>query len=247
MGLFSKAKTTRDDLKDEAIPPMEWKDNPETSANILSGLTFTWMQPMFSRASYLRKRGKYLQQEDLVPIAEMDKSEHIENLFDAAYNGYVPKAKKGTNADGGQAKEKETPEELEKRLVHALLATCKSRLIVAGVIKFFNTVLQFTFPILLNLILSYYQDVQSGVIGEGDPPMVRYKGYWLSALLMLFVASKALTESAYFHKVNRCSWRYESLCMLQSRVATAVSLMAINLSLCRSRQNKNSCFFVHLP
>jgi len=124
MGLFSKAKTTRDDLKDEAIPPMEWKDNPETSANILSGLTFAWMQPMFSRASYLRKRGKYLQQEDLVPIAEMDKSEHVENLFDAAYNSYVPKAKKRKSDEGGQAKEKETPEELEKRLVHALLATC---------------------------------------------------------------------------------------------------------------------------
>jgi len=232
MGLFSKAKTTRDDLKDEAIPPMEWKDNPETSANILSSLTFTWMQPMFSRASYLRKRGKYLQQEDLVPIAEMDKSEHVENLFDAAYNSYVPKAKKRKTDEGGQAKEKDTPEELEKRLVHALLATCKRRLIVAGFIKFFNTVLQFTFPILLNLILSYYQDVQSGVIGEGDPPMVRYKGYWLSALLMFFVASKALTESAYFHKVNRCSWRIKTV--------VSSSIYRKSLRLASSEQQKTT-------
>ena len=56
---------------------------------------------------------------------------------------------------------------------------------------------------LLNLVLAYYQEVQSGKINESDPPLVYYKGYWLSALLMFFVASKALTEGAYFHRMNR--------------------------------------------
>lgn len=158
---------------------------------------------MFSRASYLRKHDKWLEQSDLAPLAEMDKSENVENIFEEAYKNYVPHKKHSKTAtEGGNS-----PEELERRLVHALLATSKQRLIVAGFIKFLNTTLQFSFPLLLNLILSYYQDVQNGVIGPNDPPMVRYKGYWLSVLLMAFVGSKAMTESAYFHKVNRCSWR----------------------------------------
>lgn len=135
----------------------------------------------------------------------MDTTEEVEKMFEKAYKEYVPKPKKGQTASDDSTGD--TPEQLEARLTHALLATCKTRLLVAGVARFFNTVLQFTFPILLNLILSYYQDVQSGVITEEDPPMVYYKGYWLSALLMMFVGFKAVTESAYFHLVNRCTWR----------------------------------------
>lgn len=144
---------------------------------------------------------------DLAPLAGMDKTDEVEKMFEKAYDEYVPKRKKGQATTVADESTGDTPEQLEARLTHALLATCKTRLLVAGVARFLNTVLQFTFPILLNLILSYYQDVQSGVITEDDPPMVYYKGYWLSALLMMFVGCKAVTESAYFHLVNRCTWR----------------------------------------
>jgi hypothetical protein len=193
---------TANNKENEEIPPMKWPIEPETTSSFLSRLVFYWMQPLFSRAAFLRKKDKWLEQIDLAPLANMDKTEEVEKLFEEAYKNYVPKKQQGIAEETSS-----TTKELEARLTHALLATCKSRLLVAGVARFLNTVLQFTFPVLLNLILSYYQDVQSGIITEDDPPGVYYKGYWLSALLMLFVGCKAVTESAYFHLVNRCTWR----------------------------------------
>ena len=195
------------DISDDAeIKPLTWPDEPEMSASFLNRIVFRWIQPMFSRAAYLRKRGKYLENDDLVPLAAIDKSEEIQKLFDDAYDNYVPKA--GIRKKNGEEQTvAEREAELERRLAHALLATVKNRLIVGGVYRFLNTVLQFSFPILLNQILSYYEEVQLGIITKNDPAIVYYKGYWLSALLMVFVALKALSESAFFHKVNRCSWR----------------------------------------
>lgn len=196
---------TTAEVKEEEIPPLKWPVEPETSASVLNRLVFYWMQPLFSRASFLRKKNKWLEMMDLAPLAGIDKTEEVEKLFEKAYEEYVPQKKKGQTATESAAED--TPEQLEARLTHALLATCKARLLIAGVARFLNTVLQFTFPILLNLILSYFQDVQSGIITKEDPPIVYYKGYWLSALLMMFVGCKAVTESAYFHLVNRCTWR----------------------------------------
>lgn len=202
-------KSSSSDISEDAeIKPLTWPDEPEMSASFLNRIVFLWIQPMFSRAAYLRKRGKYLENDDLVPLAAIDKSEEIQKLFDDAYDSYVPKTKAGVrNKNGEEQTVAEREAELERRLTHALLATIKRRLIAGGVYRFLNTVLQFSFPILLNQILSYYEEVQLGIITKNDPAIVYYKGYWLSALLMVFVALKALSESAFFHKVNRCSWR----------------------------------------
>lgn len=196
-----------------AVPPMEWRDDPEMTSGFWSALTFLWVQPMFTRAARLRRHGMWLEQEDLAPLADMDRSENIERIFEEAYASYVPKRKKngkkkGDDDDGNDGGDgTESPEELERRLVHALVATCKRRIIEGGLFRLVNSMLQFSFPILLNLLLSYYQDVQSGKVTPDDPPSVYYKGYWLSALLMAFVFFKALMESAYFHRMGRCSWR----------------------------------------
>lgn len=208
MGLFrnkEKAPTTNagdgEVKSDDDIKPMQWKDDPEKNANILSKLTFTWAQPMFSRAAYLRKNGQWLEQEDLAPLSDIDKSKHVEQLFEDAYDSYVPKKKKKGSKEKSSAKKdgEESPEELESRLIHALIATCRSRIIIGGMFRFINSCLNFSFPILLNFILSYFQDVQSGIITKDDPPMVYYRGYWLSAVLMLCIGVKALTESAVRH------------------------------------------------
>lgn len=217
MGLFRNKteKSSNSEVKNDAattiIQPMQWKEDPEKNANIWSKLTFTWAQPMFSRAAYLRKNGQWLEQEDLAPLSDIDKSKHVEQLFEDAYDSYVPKKKKGKKTSSAKKDgEEETPEELESRLVHALIATCRKRIIMGGVFRFINSCLNFSFPILLNFILSYLQDVQSGVISKEDPPMVYYRGYWLSAILMACIGVKALTESAYFFRMNRCSWQMKT-------------------------------------
>jgi len=230
---FFNSSTKRGNDSDDAVEirPIKWPDEPEMSASFLNRLVFLWLQPMFSRADYLRQHGKYLENDDLVPLAAIDKAEEIDKLFDEAYDNYVPKPVKGKE-EGEEQTVPEREAELEKRLLHALLATVKRRLIVGGVFRFVNTVLQFSFPVLLNLILSYYEDVQMGKVTKNDPAMVYYKGYWLSALLMVFVAMKALSESAYFHKINRCSWRYEF------RICICLSLLRMKIRYSQ-RYNKN--------
>lgn len=175
--------------------PPDWKEEPETSSNIFSGLLFIWMGPLFQRASYLnrQKEKAAIEQDDLVPLARMDDADAIQALFEQAHDTYVP------------PKDKKMTKEQEQlaRLQHALIAVCKQRLITAGIIKFFNTSFQFTFPLLLNEILLYFESQQE----ESTADDQKYRGYWLSCLLLLFISCKAFSEAAYFHKVNRCAWR----------------------------------------
>ena len=226
MKLFGRGKPIDPAAVDVAVEPIEWRRDPEMSANFLSGLVFLWIQPMFSRASNLSKLRLFLEKEDLAPLAEMDKTENVERMFQDAYLNYVQSNKKPVN-DGGR---EESQEELERRLVHGLIATCKRRIIEGGIFRLINSTLQFSFPILLNLILSYYQDIQIGAITNEDPIMIYYKGYWLSALMMLFVAAKALIESAHFHKMNRCSWR------IKTAISSSVYRKSLRLSSSAQRQ-----------
>jgi hypothetical protein len=206
---------------DDVIKPLEWKDEPEFTSNIFSGLLFLWLQPLFNRASFLQRHGKALQQEDLLPLPVIDKTKEVEKRFEGAYAKWNPK------------KHKEDPKkELEARLIHSLFAVCRTRFISAGFIKFFNSAFQFTFPILLKAILAYFEQVQSGTITSSDPWYDRYRGYWLSCVLLFFIGCKAITESAYFHKVNRCGF--------QIKAAVAASIYAKSFRLANTEQQSTT-------
>jgi len=166
----------------------EWTETPEMSANLLSGLLFTWLSPLFSTAQRLHKDGKGLEVDDLAPLANVDQAQVLQTQFQTAYDSYQP------NASRTQAQQDEA------RLIHALLQVCKQRLMAAGIIKFFNTCLQFGFPLILQQLLLYFEAVAEGT------EEYRYAGYYLSALLLLFIGTKSITESAYFHRVQRCAY-----------------------------------------
>ena len=69
-----------------------WKStSPEEQANFFSRLIFWWVQPLFSRASVLRRQGDVLQQDDLVPLANIDQGGRILSIFDAHYAKNVEK------------------------------------------------------------------------------------------------------------------------------------------------------------
>jgi hypothetical protein len=103
---------------------------------------------------------------------------------------------------------------------------------VAGVIKFCNTMLQFSFPLLLNAILKYIEDTQSGAIGPDSPGGVRYRGYWLSTMLFVAISLKALAENAYFHRVNRCGY--------QARIALSVAVYNKSLRLANAERQSTT-------
>merc|ERR1712157_20889 len=69
-------------------------------------------------------------------------------------------------------------------------------------------------------------------MGKDDPPGIYYKGYWLSALLMLLIGAKALMESAFFHRMNRCSWRVKA--------AVSSSVYRKSLRLASAEQQKTT-------
>lgn len=197
--LFSccNRNTTAED--DEEIPPMKWSsDEPEANASFVSKIFFWWIQPLFSRASFLHKHNRALEQVDLVPLSHMDYGNVVSNKFEETWASF------STTPLPTEPKEKKA--ELERRLRKSLLSVIGRRLFAAGVVKFFNTALQFTFPLLLNAILTFIERTQRG--GEGDDS-IRNKnaGYALSAALLAAMASKAVTENAYFHLVNRCGFQ----------------------------------------
>jgi len=105
---------------------------------------------LFTRATKLRRVGRWLEMEDLAPIPDNDTSDQVDARFDAAYASYKPKSKtkkageEDTEDDEGSSGE--TAQQLEKRLTYALLVTCKRRIIEGGALRFFNSILQFTFP-----------------------------------------------------------------------------------------------------
>jgi ABC-type multidrug transport system fused ATPase/permease subunit len=233
MKLFDRKTwfTAGEEVKaEDGVPPMKWKSQtPEMDASIFNGMLFLWLQPLFTRAAFLNRRGKALEMQDLVPLPSIDLSKAVEANFVRAYEKYESKPRKKASDDDADANAKR---ELEARLIHSLLAVCKQRLISAGIIKFFNTSLQFTFPVMLNAILKFFEQYQSGAIPADAPAGLRYRGYWLSALLFFFIACKAITESAYFHKVNRCAW--------QVKTAVSTSIYSKSLRLASSEQQKTT-------
>ena len=82
------------------------------------------------------------------------------------------------------------------------------RLLLAGFVKLLNTSIQMAYPILINLILEFIEELQEGKISMDEVWYKRYRGYWLAALLFIAMAAKALTESIYF------SWRIELVIIL---------------------------------
>ena len=175
----------------------ERDDSQEMNASIISRIFYVWVNPLFKTASALHKENKALEQHDLLSLPKMDYGKNIAPIFEEAWKNqpYVEKATIATAAKYVMGK----------------------RFVLAGFLKAVNSCLQFSFPLLLNAILRFIEETQMGTIGkEDDPWHVTYRGYWLSALLFVAMASKALTENLYFHSVYRAGY--------QTRVAISVAV-----------------------
>lgn len=217
---------TSDRAKKELLPPTVFKGVPEEEAWLFGQIFFTWMRPLFSRAAYLAKHKSALETADLLPLPRIDHGEPILVNFERSWAATAAQAETSapttTNVtDSGPTKEDEKKDTKTDRIRRAAVAVMGVRFIVAGFIKFLNSVLQFSFPILIRQILKFIEDSQAGLISEDDSWSVRYRGYWLSAILFGAMACKAITENAYFHRVMRGGYQ----------VRVAVSVMVYNKAL----------------
>jgi hypothetical protein len=185
---------------------------PEEAAWFLSGILYMWMRPLFRAAQAEKKTQSALMQKDLIELPSYDHAEVVLKDFENSWKKTSPTKDSGGFSDGSDDDKKEATDRLRK----AIVAVMGRRFILAGAIKVVNTALQFSFPILLNQILIFIQESQAGLIPEDASWDVKYRGYWLSALLFVAMTSKAITENAYFQRVYRSGY--------QARVAISVAV-----------------------
>ena len=225
------------DHNQTVLPPHDYQGRiPEEDAWFPSKLLFLWMRPLFRRAAYLSKHETGLQHEDLIPLPQIDHGAAIIANFQRSWNNTTTPPSPPPPFSTGSSKDHDDDhvksQQQTDRVRKAILAVVGRPFIVAGFIKLLNTALQFTFPILINLILRFIEDTQSGKITATDPWADRYRGYWLSAVLFGFIAAKAVTENQYFHRVMRSGY--------QTRVAISVAVYNKSLRLSNAERQQTT-------
>jgi hypothetical protein len=201
--------------------------NPEDDAYFPSRILFLFARPLFRRAAFLGKQGLALEQDDLLPLPELDHSSRLGNVFEQTWVDDTDREQQQKKhagdaatleatarmslADMKTAKSGDTV-----RMRKAVAAVIGRPFIIAGFIKVVNTALQFSYPLLLQAILAFIEDMQNGQIPPDAPASERYKGYWLSCILFACMAAKAMTENAYFNRTYRAAY--------QARVAVSVAV-----------------------
>lgn len=165
-------------------------------------------------AKLQRKLQGELEEDDFWALPKDDHVEPVAEIFAKRYNEYVKKPKDSDT----------------KRLTLALIASCKRPMIIAGVLKFFNTGLQFSYPFLLKNLLLSLQPFSNRPVEEAY--------YWAIGLggAMLI---KALTENSYFWYGARGAWR------ARQAISSAIYRKSLRLSLA-SRQSKTLGEMVNL-
>ena len=233
--------SNRNDMNTKSTPAATQTPSPEANANIFSRVVFAWAQPLFRRAKDRNKVNQGLQQEDLLPLLECDLGSQIGPIFEKAWKDQVDSSTTSatpsttTLVDGGNnVDETTTAERNTAKLSTAIRAVVGRRFVVAGLVKFVNTCLQFTFPLLLQAILKFIelsqkQDPTENNQDEEQPWYIKYEGYWLSGLLFLAMGAKAMTENYYFHSVYRAGY--------QTRVAVSVAVYNKALRLTSSERH----------
>ena len=179
----------------------------------MSRLLFAWPSPMFWKA-----RTRALQQADLWELPREDQAAVISEKFGAAW-AYAEadcRAKHGLSTDAPLTKAQR-----EAVFTSATAAFLGPRFFYgAASIKLLNSVLQFTFPILLAATISFIE----GRRPLGWLPLVPATGFGCAVLLSVGMVAKAVIESAYFYICTRAGWQ------LRSAVTTAVFDKSLRLS-----------------
>lgn len=212
----------------------------------VSELFFSHATPLFSRANNIKKKNqekinnkqkdeviKFLQleQKDLLPLPNYDRSDSISNIFENKWS-------KLSSSSSSSSSENSTTES-QKMLRQSILSVLAPKIYYAGFIKALNSLLQFTLPIVTNLLLKFIETIVSVETlssddnnGEIDSSTFlrltgksKNEGFILASLLFFVMFARALTENHYFDIVYRSS--YEA----RVAVTSAVYKKSLRLSM----------------
>jgi len=178
--------------------PFGWKEGEgEEEASFISRLIFFWVRPLFRRAAWLHKRGQALEHDDLLPLPAIDHGAQIGPAFEASWDRQkdAVNEKSDKPSMGGISELRSSGEaQSTSRIRKALRSVLGRRFVAAGFLKAVNTGLQFAFPLLLNAILKFIEETQSGSIDDTDPWRIRYRGKKAIGSKKLITLARDLTS-----------------------------------------------------
>lgn len=158
--------------------------HPELDSRLLRRLTFGWLNPLIDAGA----ERSQLTDDDLIELREVDRSEHVHELFDRAYV------------------ETSGPSDAERPALHIFrtLARAFGRpFALTGVLKLVNDCLQFAGPQLLRMTVKLVQSPERNVFAGGR----------LVLLLFLSSAMQAILLRHYFFQNFRTGMRINSAIM----------------------------------
>ena len=209
----------------------------ETKANCFGTLFFTWMNPLFSIATQKSKANDALSQDDLLPLPESDQASFLSEKFNAAWTHWEETLRTKYSLSPNEMMPKNVRNAVLRKTLFTVLG--KRVTVAAGIVKGFNSTLQFLWPALLGGILQILEGKAPFGIASLSPSVNSWSGFLLVGLLAFFMGSKAITENMYFHIVIRGGWQ------LRSAVSTAVYHKSLRLS-AAARQSKTIGEIVNL-
>ena len=151
--------------------------SPEETANIFSRMIFGWANPLYRKGSE-----KALEEAELWPLIDADKSVECERVFNLEY-------------------EKELRKPVDERsLKRALWRAFGAEFMIGGLYKLINDTLVFAGPLLLNLLIRFLD----------TPEWPVYYGVIFGLGLFLASMIQTIAVGAYFFRVTRIGQRMRS-------------------------------------
>lgn len=174
----------------------------------------------------MKHEGKELQDEDLWGLSTQDRSLVVCEKFEQAWtkeSAKVLEAEAETQSDEEAVPNSATTTKLTgpqavQVVNKSLWDLIGSRMRIAGIAKFVNSTAQFTYPLLLNRILVFIQDVAAGTNSNN------WEGYFFGVLLGVMMMVKALAENTYFFNSFRSGWQ------ARTAVSTQIYRKSLRLS-----------------
>jgi len=186
------------------------KRSPEIGANVISQAFFSWVSSLFFLARKKRRKdGSEIEDSDLWDLPAWDHTATLSDRFDDSWRRSAAKklgmSPQDRNVDEFASTDQLTSQEASSILTWSVWGVVRSRMILAGFVKLCNSSVQFLYPILINLILEYIQDLNT------PQEQNIWVGYTFAAALGLAMITKSLLENMYFWLVWRSGWQVRSI------------------------------------
>ncbi|KAG5182090.1 hypothetical protein JKP88DRAFT_349004 [Tribonema minus] len=184
--LLQKQAQSREQWQQQADVPPTRQILPDAQAGIISKLLFLWAGPLMKQGN-----AKVLEEEDLW---ELPPSKHVATVTDA-FEGSLDTEL--TAAAQGASSKLPLPQLFKTPLLRALWWVYWKEFLKVGVVRFFNTLIQFIPALLVRRLL---RSIEAAAAGGGAASIQR--AYTTAVALFAVVTTKTVFENQYFYRTT---------------------------------------------